>query len=616
MRRALSVVVVLLLVHKRVEAQGFLWTPLSELTITCDFCGYHAKSGSCHNGIDFRARQPIHVYAAASGQVEYVQKSHLDRTNLKAGYGNHVIIVHSNGYRTLYAHLTKNSISVTVGDEVVVGQQIALTDTSGAARGPHLHFEVRNPQGQRVDPYGDPTDQNKCLPEDQNIPHTCGQSALWATCPPTPYMMPPPPDAAVSDGTVVWPDGPLPLIPDAAFPDGPVVWPDGMMVWPDGPVVIPDASVQPDSSVLADVSIDGPVPAPDAAILVPDAGISDPCTGITCATPPNPYCMDAWVLRTQTSPGVCSAGICTYPYFETSCSEGCQNGECLANPCTGVICENPPVPYCLNNTTRRTYASQGVCVDGTCSYNTSDTVCTDGNSCTADACANSACAYSAVVPCCGNSACEGSETVCSCPADCAPWCGDGCCSGTETCLNCEDDCGCSSSEVCLNDTESCGTDSTPTTTSYRFVNLCTSAHWQSIGEPCYPGASGPNQGCGGCGATIINSGCSSATCWDRELSFSTYLLEPNYGQFSQIFHCFENGANSYSRSGCASYGDPTSIGWIADAPVGEWTRPLYLCQWFTGIVTEQFFSWDCSQEAGGGNPVTTLNPSPYGYVPW
>jgi murein DD-endopeptidase MepM/ murein hydrolase activator NlpD len=57
------------------------------------------------------------------------------------GYGNYVIISHSNGTQTLYAHTQKNFVSV--GDSVEQGQLIARVGNTGNSTGPHVHFEIR-----------------------------------------------------------------------------------------------------------------------------------------------------------------------------------------------------------------------------------------------------------------------------------------------------------------------------------------------------------------------------------------------------------------------------------------------------------------------------------------
>lgn len=70
-------------------------------------------------------------------------------TGWNGGYGNVVMIQHSNGLVTLYAHL--RSIQVVAGQYVSQGQQIGLIGSTGNSSGPHLHFEVRK-NGVRVDP--------------------------------------------------------------------------------------------------------------------------------------------------------------------------------------------------------------------------------------------------------------------------------------------------------------------------------------------------------------------------------------------------------------------------------------------------------------------------------
>lgn len=57
------------------------------------------------------------------------------------GYGNYVVIDHGNGYKTLYAHLQRTT--VTVGQYVNTGDQIGVVGSTGNSTGPHLHFEVQ-----------------------------------------------------------------------------------------------------------------------------------------------------------------------------------------------------------------------------------------------------------------------------------------------------------------------------------------------------------------------------------------------------------------------------------------------------------------------------------------
>lgn len=93
-----------------------------------------------HPAIDIAAYIGAPVLAADSG---YVIVSGWDNS----GYGNHIVIDHSDGYQTLYAHL--NAIYVQAGQSVSKGQQIGEMGNTGNATGPHLHFEVRQGTVQR-----------------------------------------------------------------------------------------------------------------------------------------------------------------------------------------------------------------------------------------------------------------------------------------------------------------------------------------------------------------------------------------------------------------------------------------------------------------------------------
>ncbi len=71
------------------------------------------------------------------------------------GFGNFVIIQHSDGMFTIYAHLHKNSIKVKTGENVERGQVIGKMGSSGFSTGSHLHFEMRlgeNNSSSAVDP--------------------------------------------------------------------------------------------------------------------------------------------------------------------------------------------------------------------------------------------------------------------------------------------------------------------------------------------------------------------------------------------------------------------------------------------------------------------------------
>ncbi|MDB9515633.1 M23 family metallopeptidase [Roseofilum reptotaenium CS-1145] len=98
-----------------------------------------------HVGVDFVAPIGTPVRATADGEVTFAKES--------AGNGGLTItLLHADGTRTLYAHLSK--ILVREGMQVRQGDTIGLVGNTGQSTGPHLHFEVYPPgvYGQPIDP--------------------------------------------------------------------------------------------------------------------------------------------------------------------------------------------------------------------------------------------------------------------------------------------------------------------------------------------------------------------------------------------------------------------------------------------------------------------------------
>lgn len=96
------------------------------------------------------------VVALEDGVVELVVSS-VSSTDLNstgtASYGNFVKIRHANGQKTLYAHLKYGSVNVKKGSSVKKGEKIGVMGATGCAYGVHLHFEVRNSDESRENPY-------------------------------------------------------------------------------------------------------------------------------------------------------------------------------------------------------------------------------------------------------------------------------------------------------------------------------------------------------------------------------------------------------------------------------------------------------------------------------
>ncbi|HAL50275.1 MAG: Peptidase, M23/M37 family [Candidatus Uhrbacteria bacterium GW2011_GWD2_41_121] len=94
-----------------------------------------------HNGLDIAAPAGTPIRAAAPGYVAWARYGN--------SYGNYVMIIHANGYATLYAHMS--SMVVSADQYVSRGDIIGYEGTTGFSTGPHLHFEVRE-NGIPVDP--------------------------------------------------------------------------------------------------------------------------------------------------------------------------------------------------------------------------------------------------------------------------------------------------------------------------------------------------------------------------------------------------------------------------------------------------------------------------------
>lgn len=96
-----------------------------------------------HNGIDYGAPAGTPIRAVAGGHVAIKGRTR--------GNGNWISLRHKGGYLTNYLHLQRFARGVTPGSHVEQGQVIGYVGQTGAATGPHLHFELKK-NGRYLDP--------------------------------------------------------------------------------------------------------------------------------------------------------------------------------------------------------------------------------------------------------------------------------------------------------------------------------------------------------------------------------------------------------------------------------------------------------------------------------
>ena len=91
------------------------------------------RGASFHDGIDIAAPAGTPIRTIDAGEVIY--------SDQLRGYGNMIIIRHSAGFVSVYAHNERNL--VTQGQQVSRGETVARVGSTGRVTGPHLHFEIR-----------------------------------------------------------------------------------------------------------------------------------------------------------------------------------------------------------------------------------------------------------------------------------------------------------------------------------------------------------------------------------------------------------------------------------------------------------------------------------------
>jgi murein DD-endopeptidase MepM/ murein hydrolase activator NlpD len=98
-----------------------------------------------HHGLDVLVDSGTPVVASGDGIVR--------RTEFSASYGNYVMIEHpASGFTTLYAHLSEIDAKWRPGRRINRGDVLGFSGSTGRSTGPHVHYEVRNEDGETMNP--------------------------------------------------------------------------------------------------------------------------------------------------------------------------------------------------------------------------------------------------------------------------------------------------------------------------------------------------------------------------------------------------------------------------------------------------------------------------------
>lgn len=128
---------------------GFLWPLAANINVLSSLYGSRPDPFTGrpdnHTGIDIPAARGTPIYASKSGVVI----TSVYGTGSAWSYGNYVVVSHSDGTSTLYAHMSSRAVSK--GQTVKQGDVVGYVGTTGNSTGNHLHFEIRV-NGSRVDP--------------------------------------------------------------------------------------------------------------------------------------------------------------------------------------------------------------------------------------------------------------------------------------------------------------------------------------------------------------------------------------------------------------------------------------------------------------------------------
>jgi murein DD-endopeptidase MepM/ murein hydrolase activator NlpD len=103
---------------------------------------FGTRWGVAHQGIDLAGPIGTPIYALTDGEVVEAGPA--------SGFGLWVVIRHGDGSKSVYGHV--NRMFVDVGDRVRAGEEIAEIGNRGFSTGPHLHLEIWDAEGTKINP--------------------------------------------------------------------------------------------------------------------------------------------------------------------------------------------------------------------------------------------------------------------------------------------------------------------------------------------------------------------------------------------------------------------------------------------------------------------------------
>jgi murein DD-endopeptidase MepM/ murein hydrolase activator NlpD len=128
--------------EERAELAAAWTAPLATYVLTARWGQVGAYWATYHTGLDFSAASGTPIVSVAAGTVTYV--------GYDSAYGNRTEITLEDGTVIWYAHQASQVVST--GDVVAPGELIGYVGATGNVTGPHLHLEVRSPDGSDLDP--------------------------------------------------------------------------------------------------------------------------------------------------------------------------------------------------------------------------------------------------------------------------------------------------------------------------------------------------------------------------------------------------------------------------------------------------------------------------------